>query len=105
MKTIVRTKLLGDKIEARDYELFKDDVKLILCKDKDYKKCLHVGEEYMPLSIAQQKKGKVVNTQRSKFYPYSYYKIYTYLWKPNKIESMQLKDKKITFEGNVAYIE
>ena len=38
----------------------------------------------MYLTIGQQKKGKVVNTQQSKFSPYSFYKMYKYLWKPSE---------------------
>ena len=105
MKTIIRTKLLGKHIEVREQQLGKHDLKIILCTSKNYKACFHVREDYMTLTLAQQKKGKVVNTQRSKFYPYDYYKIYTFLWKPiGKIETEQIVDKPIVFEGNTAYI-
>lgn len=83
MKTLARTKLLGGThIELRSYELFKDKIKLFHCLNKKPRKCNHVGEQYMILTVAQQKKGKVVNTQQSKFYPYKNYLIYKFLWKP-----------------------
>ena len=85
MKTLVRTKLLeGKYIEAKDYELFKEPLKMIHCISTDYKFCSHTSDPFMFLSLAEQKKGVVVNTQQSKFYPYSYYKIYKFLWKPFK---------------------
>jgi hypothetical protein len=85
MKILVKIKLLEDKyIEARSYELFKEPIKLIHCTALDYKICTHENCEFMLLSLAQQNKGRVVNTQQSKFPPYSYYKIYKFLWKPQK---------------------
>ena len=82
MKTLAKTKLLGQHIEVRDYELFKQDLRLVHCKGVNWKTCSHIGEEYMRLPLSKQKEGKVINTQRSKFYPYNFYKIYTFLWKP-----------------------
>jgi hypothetical protein len=83
MKTLIRTKLLNnDQVEAKDYELFKDKIRIIHCIATDYKMCNHFNEDYQDFTLAQQKKGKVLNTQRSKFYPYAYYKIYTFKWKP-----------------------
>ncbi len=82
MKTLIKTKLIDPThIEVRDYELGQD-LKLIHCISEDYKNCSHLEEEYMLLSKVNQKKGKVLNTQQSKFPPYSYYKIYKFLWKP-----------------------
>lgn len=96
MKTLVKTKLLDPThIEVREYELGQD-LKLIHCFSHDYKNCSHIGESYMILTDAQQKKGKVVNTQTSKFYPFATYRMYKFLWKPKgKIESTQLGDKEL----------
>ncbi len=67
--------------------MFKVPVKVIHCLSKDYKTCNHSGEEYMTLTVAQQQKGRVTNTQKSQFYPYKYYRLYKFLWKPKgKIE-------------------
>lgn len=104
MKSIIRTKLLDDThIELREYELFKTPIKVILCSSKNYKKCYHVGEPYNIYSLSDQKKGKVINTQTSMFYPFKTYRMYKFLWKPNDlIEKEQVADKEIIFEGNVA---
>lgn len=106
MKILIKTKLLVDGakryIEARDYELGKD-VKIIHCLSKDYKGCYHIGEEFMILTVAKQKEGKVVNTQQSMFPPYKYYKMIKFLWKPKgEIEVKQVADKEAIFVGNVA---
>ena len=83
MKTLIKTKLLeGKYAEIREYHLFKVPIKLIYCKAKDYKLCSHEQEGYMTFTLEQQKKGRITNTQKSKFYPYSYYKLYKFLWKP-----------------------
>lgn len=99
MKTIVRTKLLDDThIELREYELFKFPIKVILCSSKDYKTCYHLREPYHIYSLVDQKKGKVINTQTSTFYPYKTYRMYKLLWKPKKeVESMQVSDKNPEF--------
>ena len=83
MKTLIKTKLLeGKYLEVREYEMFKNDLKVIYCTDIDYNNHNHILEPYMILSIAKQKKGKVVNTLQSKFPPYSYYRMYKFLFKP-----------------------
>lgn len=102
MKVLVKTKLIPDGnkqyCELRDYELGKE-LKVIHCTQKDYKRCYHIKEEYMILTVAKQKEGKIVNTQQSMFYPYKYYKLIRFLWKPKgKIEVMQVADKKADFE-------
>ena len=85
MKTLIKTKLLeGKYVELREYELFKQPLKVIHCESKDYKNCSHNNEGYMTFTVAKQKKGVVVNTLKSKFYPYAYYRMYKYLWKPKK---------------------
>lgn len=96
MKTIVRTKLLDPThIELRSYELGVP-LKVIHCISDNYKKCTHVGEDYMIYTEIMQKKGVVINTQKSKYYPYDYYRMLKFLWKPKgKIESTQLAGKKI----------
>jgi len=105
MKILVKTKLLEDGakryVEVRDYELGRD-VKIIHClKGKDYKSCYHVGEEFMILTVARQKDGKVVNTQQSMFPPYKYYKMIKFLWKPKgEVENKQVAEKELTFVGN-----
>jgi len=107
MKVIVKTKLIDDGkykyVELRDYELNKTELKVINCLSKNYKHCYHVKEEYMILSLAKQKEGKVFNTQKSMFYPYSYYKLIRFLWKPKgEIEQKQIADKEVIFVGNTA---
>lgn len=106
MKIRVTTKLLGTHIELRSYELDKTPLKVILCVSTDYKNCYHEGEGYMTLTINAQQKGKIVNTQRSQFYPYAYYRMVSFLWKPKgKIQERQLEGKQIEFRGNVAIIK
>ena len=107
LRTLIKTKLLENKYwEVRFYELFKTPVKLIYCQVEDYKAHNHIGDLYQILTIVNQKKGKVVNTQQSKFPPYSYYRMYKFLFKPKgKIEQAQLTDKQITYKGNTAYIK
>lgn len=84
MKTLIKTKLLeGKYLEVRDYEM-GEPLRIIHCETKDYKNCSHENEQVMFLSVTQQKKGKVVNTQQSKFPPYKYYKMYKFLWKSAK---------------------
>ena len=83
IKILIKTKLLsGTHVEVREYEMFKHDLKVIHCTDKDYKTHDHILDPYMVLSLAKQKKGKVVNTLQSKFPPYSYYRMYKFLFKP-----------------------
>jgi hypothetical protein len=102
MKTLIKTKLLeGKYVETREYEMFKDTLRIIHCKSKDYKSCNHVGEEIMFLSVAKQKKGKVVNTQQSKFPPYKYYRMYKFLWKPTGTVKPKIEP---IFVGNTAII-
>ncbi len=75
--------------------MFKQPIRAIYCKGEDYKTCDHTEDKYMFLSIAQQKKGKVVNTLQSKFPPYAYYRMYKFLWKPytQKIDDNVYMDK------------
>lgn len=88
IRTLIKTKLLeGKYLELREYELFKEPLKVIHCSAIDYKFCSHTKCPFMFLSVAQQKKGKVVNTQQSKFPPYKYYRMYKYLWKTSKINA------------------
>ena len=87
MKILVKTKLLeGKYAECREYELFKQPVKIIYCQNPDYKNCSHKDCDYMYLTLGEQKKGRVTNTQKSKFVPYSYYKLYKFLFKPERKE-------------------
>lgn len=102
MKTIIRTKLLDyNHIELRSYEL-GEDIKLINCVDLNYKKHDHLGEDYMVLKVKDQKKGVVINTQISKFYPYKSYLMYRFLFKPKILKTVQIKEVK--FVGNTAII-
>jgi hypothetical protein len=85
MRTLIKTKLLeGKYLELREYELFKQPLKVIHCEATDYRMCNHNDEKFMLLSLAQQKKGKIVNTLQSKFPPYAYYRMYKFLFKPTK---------------------
>ena len=99
MKTLIKTKLLeGKYCELREYEMFKVPLKIIHCVAKDYGTCLHVGEDYMTLSLNDQKEGKITNTQQSKFPPYSYYRLYKFLWKPKgKIGGWQIDENNLKF--------
>lgn len=101
MKTIIRTKLLDENhVELRSYELGVP-LKVIHCISDDYKKCYHEGEDYMILTVAGQKNGVVINTQTSKFYPYAYYKMVSFLFKPKgKIQEKQVQDKIIQVNSN-----
>lgn len=107
MKTLIKTKLLENKYwEVREYELFKTPLKLIYCQVDDYKNHDHIGDLFQTLTLEQQKKGKVTNTQQSKFPPYSYYRMYKFLFKPKgTVESIPLSERKITYVGNRAIIE
>lgn len=106
MKILVKTKLIeaNGKLycEIRDYELGKTDLKVIYCvKGKEYKSCYHLGEEFMTLTVAKQKDGVVINTQKSMFPPYAYYKLLRFLWKPKgEVESKQVGEKDLVFVGN-----
>lgn len=85
MKILIKTKLIDPThCEIRDYELHQQPLKIIHCTALDYKFCNHDKCEFMLLSLAQQKKGKFLNTQQSKFPPYKYYGIYKFLFKPQK---------------------
>jgi len=99
MKVLIRTKLLDDKhIELREYELFKSSVKVILCSNKDYKTCYHLGEPYQVYTLSDQKKGTVTNTQTSMFAPFKTYRMYKFVWNPKKeIEVQQVADKQPVF--------
>ena len=92
IKTLAKTKLLeGKYVELREQELFREPLKVIHCLSKDYKMCSHDKEEFMTFTVSQQKKGKVTNTQQSKFPPYSYYRMWKYLWKPKgKVENQSI---------------
>lgn len=101
MKLLIKTKLIEDAgrkyLEIRDYELGKD-LKVIHCKEKDYKNCYHLKEEYMILTLSKQKEGKVINTQRSMFPPYSTYRLVRFIWKSKgEVETLQI-DGKTNFE-------
>lgn len=104
MKTIIRTKLLDDKhVEAREYELFKSDVKIILCSNKNYKSCYHIGEPFQVYTIKTQKEGKVINSQTSMFYPFKTYRMYKLRWSPKEeIKTKVVSDKEIIFTGDTA---
>lgn len=109
MKIIIKTKLIEiDKklyCELRDYELHKTDLKIIHCKGKDHKTCYHIHEEFMKLTLAEQKKGQVINTQRSMFYPYKTYLLIRFPWKPKgEVESKQIGDKELTYIGNTVVL-
>lgn len=106
MRIIVTTKLLENKyIEMREHNLFKVPLKVIYCQDKNYKVHDHIGDSYTTLTLEEQKKGVVVNTLKSKFYPYAYYRMYKFLFKPKGIiENMILGDKKVIYKGNKAII-
>lgn len=101
MKVLVKTKLIeieGKKfLEIRDFELGKD-LKVIHCKDQDYKKCLHLKEEYMILTVSKQKEGKVINTQRSMFPPYATYRLVRFVWKEKGINEVEQVQDKGEFE-------
>ena len=103
MKILPKTKLLTDGkhsyIEAREYELFKDKVKLLLCENPNYPICSHEGEKFMILTISQQRKGKVVNTLQSKYPPYSYYRMYKFLWKPEAQQREMFSTSPSVFQG------
>lgn len=105
-KTLIKTKLIDPThIEVRSYELGKTDLRLIHCADKDYKNHDHIGEDYMILPVSKQDKGIVINTQVSKYPPYSNYLIYRFVWKPTgKVEREVLNPDNITFKDGVAYI-
>lgn len=107
MKIIIKTKLIEiDKkfyVEVRDYELHKQDLKIIHCRSKDYKTCYHLREDFMMITKAEQKKGQVINTQRSMFYPYNTYLLIRFPWKvKGSVGGKQVADKEIIFDGNVA---
>lgn len=108
-KTIIKTKLIADGtkqyVELRDYELNKSDLKIIHCKSKDYRRCYHINEEFMILGKARHGEGKVINTQQSMFYPYAYYKLVRFLWKPKgEVENKNIANKEIIFIGNKAIL-
>lgn len=109
MKLLIKTKLIevNNKkyVEIRDYELGKD-LKVINCTSKNYKTCYHLKEEYMVLTVANQKDGKVFNTQKSMFPPYAYYKLIRFLWKPKgEVEQKQAGDKEYVYVGNTARLK
>ena len=98
MKTLVKTKLLDkDHIELREHELFKEPLRVVLCSSEDYKNCSHEECKFMFLSVAQQNKGKITNTQQSKFPPYSYYRMFKFKWSPVK-ENL---DKELSVDTSV----
>lgn len=96
MKTVIVTKMLDkNHLELREYWLFKQPLQVIHCESKDYKTCLHDKEGYMTFTVTQQHKGKITNTQKSKFYPYAYYRMYKFLWKPK----FNLEEQVDTFQA------
>lgn len=110
MKTLPITKVFneGDRryVEVRDYLLYKSPVKIVVCKGTP-KTCYHQNEEYMELSVAQQHdRGKFINTQRSKFYPYKLYRMVRFLFNPDGIiQGLEFSDKDFEFKGNTAYLK
>lgn len=82
MKTILRKKLSEHNgrlyCELRDYEI-KGQSKIRVI----------YGDEQMFLTKSQLDKGVIVNTQKSQFPPYAYYKMIEFLWKP-KIEEKEI---------------
>ena len=109
MKVLIKTKLLENRYwETREYEMFKVPIKLIYCQREDYNSHDHKGDLYQILTLEQQKKGRITNTQQSKFPPYSYYRMYKFLFKPKgQIESTQIADKNIVCDNDkgIAYIK
>ena len=106
MKTLIKTKLLeGKYCELREYEMFKVPLKVIHCKAKEYKLCPHEKEGYMTFTVEQQRKGKVTNTQKSKFYPYSYYRLYKFLWKPRLAVFDVVEERVSTFNAMSKMVE
>lgn len=108
-KIIIKTKLIEiDKklyVELRSYELNKTELKVIYCKNKNYKGCYHIGEEYLILTLIMQKKGQVINTQRSMFPPYGTYLLVRFPWKPKgEVENKVVSDKEPIFEGDTAIL-
>lgn len=92
MKTIARTKLnlKGNKqwVELRSYEIekpiaYKKSVRVVACQSKEPRECFHTNEEYMTLTWRQLKKGKVLNTQKSQFPPFSTYLMLEYEFIPD----------------------
>ena len=72
MKTQVVTKIVNFTLELRDYWInpiikAKGDLRVVHCKDKDYRNHDHLMEEFMILPYTKLKKGKVVNKQFSRF--------------------------------------
>lgn len=109
MKTLIKTKLLdASHIELRSFELHHDILKVIYCQVDDYKTHSHIGDSYQIFSLKDQQKGKIVNTLKSKFPPYSYYRMYKFLFRPKgQIKDLQLVDRAIRYDNktNTAYIE
>ena len=100
MKTLVKTKLLDSKhIELRSYELHVNILKVIYCPREDYETHSHIGDLYQIYSLKDQQKGKVINTQQSKFYPYKNYLMLKFLFKPKG------KIQQIEYRGNTAFIK
>lgn len=73
MKTIYKKKIYQGMVELRDYE-----VNRLITKNQPIR--IFVGDEYMDLSVAQLKKGKVTNTQHSIIYPGQMYKLIGFMW-------------------------
>ena len=109
MRTLIKTKLLDEKhIELRSYELHKDILKVIYCLRQDYKTHSHIGDLYQIYTLKDQQKGRVINTQTSKFYPYKNYLMLKFLFRPKgKIQQTQLGDKNIVYDNikNIACIK
>ncbi len=107
MKTLIKTKLLdATHIELRSYELHKNILKVIYCPKQDYKTHSHIGDLYQIYSLKDQQKGKVLNTQTSKFYPYKNYLMLKFLFRPTKkAETTQIQGRDIVYKNNTAYIK
>lgn len=94
MRTLIKKKLwLGHTVELRDYEVdnlikWNKPVKVIIDNP-----ALPEHDEYMILRPAQLKKGRVNNTQHSKFNEGQTYLLVGYKWKgtkPQKEEQVEI---------------
>lgn len=94
MRVLIKKKLwLGNTVELRDYEVdnlikYNQTVKVVIDNP-----ALPEHEEYMLLRPAQLKKGRVNNTQHSKFNEGQMYLLVGFKWKgtkPLKEESVEI---------------
>lgn len=87
MRTIIRTKLLlGPKVELRDYEVNKlvkagKSVRILIDNS-----ALPQHDEYMILTPGQLKKGRINNTQFSKYNYGQTYLLMEFDWVGKKME-------------------